>query len=103
MRLVWLVGDCRPGLRDGYLDSVLAGVSAQVIDCPGGAGRGAGGCRHGDGVLADEPPGAGDRLADAGRVDAEEDGSGPGGQAEMVAKAQDEDVVGDVGAEVSVG
>ena len=49
------------------------------------------------------PPGEGDRAADAGRMDAEEGGDGLGGQAEMVAKAQDEDVAGDVGAEVSVG
>src|SRR5580693_209827 len=48
-------------------------------------------------------PGEGDRVADAAGVDAEEDGGVPGGQAEMVAEAEDEDVGGDVGAEAAVG
>ena len=81
---------------------MLAGVLTQVIDCPDGFRRGSGSGRHEDGVLVDEPPGEGDRVADGGRVDAEENGGVLGGQAEMVAKAQDQDVVGDVGAAVAV-
>ena len=100
---MWLLGDCCSEPRDEYLGSVLAGVFAQFIDGSDGFRRGAGGWRYGDGVLVDEPPGAGGRVADAGRVDAEENGGGLDGQAEMVAEAQDEDVVGDVGAEVAVG
>src|SRR5579871_3968711 len=101
---MWLLGECRPEAGgDDYLDSVLAGVFAQFIDGSDGLRRGAGSWRHGDGVLVDEPPGEGGRVADAGRMDAEENGGGLDGQAEMVAEAQDEDVVGDVGAEVAVG
>jgi hypothetical protein len=82
---------------------VLSGVFAQVIDGSDGSVPRVRICRHGDGVLVDEPPGEGGGVADAGRVDAEENGRGLVEQPEMVADAQDEDVVGDVGAEVAVG
>jgi hypothetical protein len=82
---------------------VLDGVFTQVIDGSDRFRRGSRRYGHGDGVLADEPPGEGGRVADAGRVDAEENGRGLVAQAEMVAEAQDEDVAGDVGAEVAVG
>ena len=89
--------------RDRYFDPVLCGVFAQVIDGSDGLGRRVCRCRHGDGVLADEPPGEGGRVADRARVEAEENGRGLVAQAEVVAEAQDEDVVGDVSAQVAVG
>ena len=82
---------------------MLNGVFTQVIDSSDGFRRRVRRGRHGDGVLADEPPDEDGRVADAGRVDAEENGRGLVAQAEMVAEAQDEDVAGDVGAEVAVG
>ena len=74
----------------------------QFIDGTDGSGRRIRRYRHGDGVLADEPPGAAGRVGDGARVDAEENGRGLVTQAEVIAEAQDEDVVGDVGAEVAV-
>ena len=100
---MWRAGACRPRGRQGYLDAVAGGVCAQFVEGADGVfGRGPGGGRDRDARGCDDAAGDAGAAGDAAGVDSEERGGDLGGQAEVVAQAQDDDVAGDVGAAVAV-